>query len=131
MNLRITALLTSILLLLSVSCMGESSQDSSAPYRDPEALAELIASDEPYILIDVRRDDEFQRGYIPTSINIPVDSIAANPPDIPRDSTIILYCQSGVRSARALSLFKELGFTDLTDFGAIGRWPYDLENFSP
>ncbi len=125
-------ILSAVLLFFAAACTGQLEEDSTEQrYQDPEALQELISSDQPYLLVDVRRDDEYQRGYIPTAVHIPVDQIEASPPEVPTDSLVILYCQSGVRSARAERILQELGYSNLVDFGGIIRWPYELESPTP
>ena len=64
---------------------------------------ELMEADSDYILLDVRRDDEFEEGHIPGAINIPNESIGteeiAQLPD--KNQTIYVYCRSGNRSKQA------------------------------
>jgi len=80
----------------------------------------------PHILIDVRTPQEFSQGHIPTAVNIQVDSIGADLPDVPKDQLIIVYCRSGNRSAQAARILENAGFTEVVDFGGINRWPYDI-----
>jgi len=99
-----------------------------AGYSSPEQLKELIDEQSvPHVLIDVRTPQEFDQGHIPTAVNIPVDEIGADPPDVPKDQLIIVYCRSGNRSARAARILEDAGFTEVVDFGGINRWPYDIE----
>ena len=129
---RVYLLAAALILLLGISCSQRAGSDGEAePYRDPEALYELITSDEPYLLIDVRSAQEVSLGYIPTAVNIPVESIGEHPLDIPKDYLVVIYCQSGVRSARAKRILLDLGYTNVVDFGGINRWPYDTEMPSP
>ena len=102
-------------------------QEAQKPYYEYEKLAELIEhQSEEYALIDVRTPEEYAAGYIPTAVNIPVDRIAENPPQISEDTQIILYCRTGVRSARAQNILLDMGFTRITDFGGYTRWEGDL-----
>lgn len=74
-------------------------------------------------LIDVRTPQEFAEGRIPGAINVPFEELAAHIADLgPRDGEIIVYCEAGVRSARAASLLREKGFTHVYDLGAMSRW---------
>jgi rhodanese-related sulfurtransferase len=92
-------------------------------YSDPDSLRRLIADrTEPYILVDVRTVGEFDRGHIPTAINIPVTEISEKPPTPDRNALIIVYCASGMRSATAARRLQALGFTHVVDFGGISRW---------
>jgi len=92
-------------------------------YRDPDALARLIASGEPpHVLVDVRTPEEFADGHIPTAVNIPVSEIGEHPPTGDKGALIIVYCASGGRSARSKARLESLGYTRVVDFGGIFRW---------
>ena len=79
-----------------------------------------------YTLIDVRTEDEFSGGHIPGAVNIPVDIIESSPPDVPKDSLIIVYCRSGARSNTARGILLRLGYTDVKDFGGISNYKGEL-----
>lgn len=65
------------------------------------------------ILLDVRTKEEFSRGKIEGSINIPVDEISNNITSIIPDKskTIYVYCLSGSRSDIAAEKMEKLGFS--------------------
>jgi rhodanese-related sulfurtransferase len=93
-----------------------------------EKLAEIIAAGDPNTyLVDVRTEGEYNAGAIPTAINIPFDVIADNLPTEDRSARIIVYCRSGNRSGIAADTLEDLGFTDLTNFGAVSNWLGELE----
>ena len=98
---------------------------ASAPrdYSDPDTLAALIETrNEPYHLVDVRGEEEYASGHIPTAVNIPVATIGTNPPTTDKGSLIIVYCASGGRSAKAKTTLDGLGYTRVVDFGGVSRW---------
>ena len=90
---------------------------------------ELMEADSDYILLDVRRDDEFEEGYIPGAINIPNESIGteeiAELPD--KNQTIYVYCRSGNRSKQASQKLVDLGYTDVIEFGGIIDYSGEIE----
>lgn len=97
-------------------------------YSEPSKLVALVdGKAEAYILVDVRSPEEYASGHIRTAINIPVTEIAARPPTEQKDALIIVYCRSGVRSAKAAAALKELGYRGVIDFGGVSRWPGSLE----
>ncbi len=111
----------------AIVAFGTAETDSSEIYTDPVRLKELISSeDRPYLLLDVRTPAEYAAGYIPTAENLPVDSIGDNPPDVAKDSLIILYCRSGNRSNTARQILENLGYSQVVDFGGIYRWEFEL-----
>jgi len=87
----------------------------------------LMESGEPYILLDVRTVAEFERSHIPGATLFPYDEIViralAELQD--QEARILLYCQTGRRSANAARALAELGFTNVYDFGGIASWPYE------
>lgn len=138
-TITITALFLAAAALASLSSMPAresarpASGDPAAPagiqrYADPAELAALIETGSPeHILIDVRTPAEYSGGFIPTAENIPVDNIAADPPEVPKDQLVIVYCRSGNRSSRAAGILRDLGYTRVVDFGGIMRWQGGLQ----
>ena len=59
-------------------------QNSSYQQVSMEEGLELMEADSDYILLDVRRDDEFEEGHIPGAINLPNESIGTEKlPELP------------------------------------------------
>ena len=80
-----------------------------------------------YTLLDVRTSGEFRDKHIKGAVLIPVDEIEfraeSKLPD--KSAVILVYCQSGGRSARAAKLLADMGYTNVSNFGGIMGWPYD------
>ena len=71
-------------------------------------------------LLDVRTAEEFDSGHFAGAINLDVeDIIAGKLPDAAKDAQLYVYCRSGNRSAQAVSLLKQAGFTNITDLGGL------------
>jgi phage shock protein E len=91
---------------------------------DPDRFQQLI--DEPgTVIIDIRTPEEFGAGRISGAINI--DFYAADFADqlaeLDRDTTYVVYCRSGNRSASAADTFRELAFTEVNELeGGILTW---------
>lgn len=90
---------------------------------------ELMEADSDYILLDVRRTDEFEEGHIPGAINIPNESIGTEEiADLPdKNQTIYVYCRSGNRSKQASQKLVDLGYTNVIEFGGIIDYSGELE----
>lgn len=72
------------------------------------------------ILLDVRNEDEFKRGHIPKSKNLPlskIDKIAKIVSD--KNTPLFVYCQSGGRSRNAVSFLERNGYTNVKNIGGI------------
>ncbi len=77
------------------------------------------------IIIDVRDKDEYEEANIDNSINFDLlDLMNEKLPDINKDEEIILYCNSGGRSGRALCILEDAGFTNVQNGGGY----FDLKN---
>jgi molybdopterin/thiamine biosynthesis adenylyltransferase/rhodanese-related sulfurtransferase len=91
---------------------------------DPSRVRELIG--EGVAIVDVRETDEFVAGHLPGARHVPRSyletRIEAAVPD--RDAQIVLYCQSGNRSAwGARTLEEDLGYTHVASMtGGITLW---------
>lgn len=71
-------------------------------------------------LLDVRTAEEFDSGHFAGAINLDVeDIIAGKLPDAAKDAQLYVYCRSGNRSAQAVSLLKQAGFTNITNLGGL------------
>jgi len=60
-------------------------------------------------VVDVREVNEFANGHIPGAINLPLSRF--NPSDLPSDKPVVLVCQAGGRSAKALQRAREAGLS--------------------
>lgn len=78
------------------------------------------------VLIDVRSPVEYRGGHIPTAINIPHTEIRVNPPNVPRDTRLVIYCQTGTRSLFAKNALRAAGFNNVENYGRIGRWDDEI-----
>lgn len=71
------------------------------------------------IVIDVRTPQEFDRGKVPESINIPVERIVINAERIKgMNRPVIFCCASGNRSSNAVNIMKEKGLKDVYNGGS-------------
>ena len=79
------------------------------------------------ILIDVRNNEEFNKGHIPnTKYNIPLDrlrdELKSGRIKIPKDDTIVVYCQKGILSQKAYQILKALGYNVKHYKGSFEDW---------
>lgn len=73
-----------------------------------KAIVKNIPADK--LVLDVRRPDErANRGKIPGTVNIPVDTLDARWIELPKDKEIIVHCQDGPRASVAFDVLKEHG----------------------
>ena len=91
---------------------------------------EVFATPGNYIILDVRRADEFAEGHIPGAINVPNEDIGdEQPAELPDlDQVIFVYCRSGRRSKEASAKLAAIGYTNIYEFGGILNWDGEIEN---
>ena len=111
--------------LMLTGCAGTSNNQTNT-YRSitmDEAVT-MMAEETGYIILDVRRPDEFAAGHIPNAINVPNESIGTSEiPELPdKNQLIMVYCRSGRRSKEASEKLVKLGYTNIVEFGGILDW---------
>lgn len=90
---------------------------------------EIFETPGDYIILDVRRADEYAGGHIPGAINVANESINDTCPEELTDmnQTIYVYCRSGNRSKQASEKLVSLGYTNIIEFGGILDWTGEIE----
>lgn len=119
-NWELVAALFIILILLVRSFFGPASATGLGPV---DAVKKMNHNDA--IVVDVRTDEEFQSGHILNALHIPLGLLDSKIQmlDQHRDKPVIVSCQSGNRSGRAISIMKKRGFTDIYNLsGGIMAW---------
>ena len=122
-------LLMTMLLLTACGQDKENSQGAGYVNITAEQAKEIMDSQEDYIILDVRTQDEFDESRIPGAILIPHDEVTEKAEDLltNKEQLILVYCRSGRRSKLAAEALVELGYTNIKEFGGIIDWPYEVE----
>ena len=88
----------------------------------------MMQEESDYIILDVRRPEEFATGHIPNAINVANEGIGTDEiselPD--KDQLIMVYCRSGRRSKEASEKLVNLGYTNIVEFGGIHDWTGEI-----
>ena len=121
-----------IFLLLAVmlltACGQDRNNDQEAVYLNitAEEAKQIMDSEDGYIILDVRTQEEYDQGHIPGAIMISHEEITEKAEDVltDKDQLILVYCRSGRRSKEAAQVLADLGYTNVKEFGGIIDWPY-------
>ena len=127
--------------LIFTSCSSSKNNITASPTTTPtdtiinnyrqitmnEAVA-IMEEESEYIILDVRRPDEFAAGHIPNAINVPNESIGTTEiPELPnKEQMILVYCRSGRRSKEASEKLVKLGYSNILEFGGILDWKGEI-----
>jgi rhodanese-related sulfurtransferase len=94
----------------------------------PEEAAQLLA--DGYVYVDVRSEPEFEAGHVPGALNVPIshrgpggmspnpDFLAVMKQAFGTGEKLVVGCQAGARSKRAVEQLTAAGFTELVDMSA-------------
>lgn len=92
---------------------------------------EKAQQDDNAVVLDVRTDDEFNRGIIPGAINIDIykgQGFIYQVEELDKSKNYYVYCAAGARSGKACSIMNELGFTNTYNLaGGISQWSGPVE----
>ena len=132
MKQRLSALLL-VFILCITGCKANSTavSDKISPTKvngytqiSQDEAKDMMARDDGHIIVDVRRQDEYDAGHIPGAIIIPNEDInTEQPKELPDlDQIILVYCRSGRRSKEASEKLAKMGYTNIYEFGGIITW---------
>jgi molybdopterin/thiamine biosynthesis adenylyltransferase/rhodanese-related sulfurtransferase len=108
--------------------------------RDEEAIPTMSAPElkrkmdacEPFELIDVREPFEYEIARIDGAKLIPLGEIAERVDELERERPIVVHCHSGQRSAQAVRLLQQRGFSNLYNLeGGIDAWSDQIDPSVP
>jgi phage shock protein E len=111
------------LAVLATSCAREDAGPKSA--ISPSELAAQISSDTAPVVLDVRTPEEFASGHIPGAVNVPLNELPGRLAslDLSPSQEIVVHCERGGRAAKAETLLRESGYTDVRDLtGHMEAW---------
>jgi len=98
-------------------------EDRSVPAISVQELKRKMDAREAFELIDVREPFEFEIARIDGATLIPLGEIAEHADELEREQPIVVHCHSGMRSAQAVRLLQQRGFTNVYNLeGGIDAW---------
>lgn len=82
----------------------------------PETFGDAV------VLLDVREDDEWQRGHAPGAQHIPMGDVPARMAEIDTDGDLFVVCRSGGRSQRVAQYLARNGYEPVNVAGGMTAW---------
>ena len=126
---KLVFLLLAVMILTACGQNKENGQGAVYVNITAEEARQIMDSEEGYIILDVRTQEEYDQGHIPGAIVISHEKISEKAEEVltDKDQLILVYCRSGRRSKIAAEALVELGYTNIKEFGGIIDWPYGTE----
>lgn len=126
---KMVLVLLAMILLTACAQNKEKDREAVSMNITAEEAKRIMDSEEGYIILDVRTQEEYDEGHIPGAVLISHEEIAEKAEDVltDKDQLILVYCRSGRRSKIASEALVELGYTNIKEFGGILDWPYAVE----
>ena len=101
---------------------------SNVPAVDVDKLRDMLASDKPPLVIDVREKWENELCQIPGSILIPLGDLPQRTSELPTDRMIVAHCHHGGRSSRATAYLQQQGYDKVFNLtGGIHDWSLRID----
>jgi rhodanese-related sulfurtransferase len=85
---------------------------------DVPAASQLIAKNQALRILDVRTAEEYKEGHLEGAVLVPVQEkafVEEVRKSIKPDEPVLVYCRSGGRSAKAVAMLREAGYTKLQE----------------
>lgn len=123
-----------VLLLVGISIFSQSSTKTDANVLGAQSAFVSLSPQQfnkelqtgKYTLIDIRTIDEYDAGHLNNASQIDYYQTRAFSEyldTLDKDAQYLIYCRSGTRSANALTLMKQKGFTQVWDLaGGYNAW---------
>eukprot|EP01047_Picozoa_sp_COSAG01_P012546 COSAG01_NODE_568_length_15370_cov_26.058018_5_plen_109_part_00 len=97
-----------------------------------QELKHKLANQDPFILIDVREQDEHDLCHLKEAQLIPLQSLATAYETLDPEQDIIVMCKMGGRSANACEFLKQKGFKQVKNLvGGIRQWAEEIDPSMP
>jgi rhodanese-related sulfurtransferase len=91
-------------------------------------LKRMHDENEPFMLLDVREDDEIATASLDFARHIPMANVPERLTSLPKDRPIIVMCHGGTRSGRVAKFLRENGFPDVANLtGGIDAWSVEID----
>jgi adenylyltransferase/sulfurtransferase len=102
--------------------------EEAVPAMSPHELKRWTEAGETFDLIDVRESFEYEIARIDGSKLIPLGEITERLDELKRERSIVVHCHSGMRSAQAVRLLQQHGFTKVYNLeGGIDAWSDQID----
>ena len=124
-SIKLSIFITFILFCFLGGCKDIYMKHEDITVKKAFSLINDNSGNNNFVILDVRTPREFASGHIENAININFNSPAFRDSlaSLEKDTMYLVYCRSGIRSAKAINVMKELNFTKTYNIvGGIVEW---------
>lgn len=128
MKIEWTALAAAAL-ILTAGCGGGDAKEAAVMNISAQEAKSMMDKEQDEVILDVREKNEYDSGHIQGAVLLPVGTITEETAAkvIPsKDTTVLVYCRSGMRAGKAAEKLANLGYKKVYNFGGILDWPYEV-----
>ena len=98
----------------------------------PNECLDLLASDQPPVLLDVREDWELAIAGLSAAIHIPMDQVPERIGELDKKRPVVVMCRSGARSMQVTAYLVQNGFARVFNLeGGIVAWSEQVDQSIP
>jgi adenylyltransferase/sulfurtransferase len=111
---------------------AEAAEQGKLPEITPLELKKKLDAGEDIFVLDVREPHEYDIARIEGTTLIPLGQVARRVGELDSTADIVIHCKSGMRSAKAQKILKDMGFSRVTNLaGGILRWADEVDPSIP
>lgn len=97
-------------------------------YIEPSELKQLAENPTDSIwIIDVRSENAYSNGHIPTAKSFPAGTVMKRLNEIPKSQYLIIYCTIGANAQIVSKKLKKAGYKRYINWGGLSRWEWEKE----
>lgn len=87
----------------------------------------IPALNDSFFILDIRKNEHYQAGYIQGAVNIPLDEliVLSNLQKIPTDKRVVVVCYTGHEAAIAARILNQLSYNAVPMLNGMSAWTYD------
>ncbi len=93
-----------------VNMAGYAAENVLKGYSHLTTWEEVLGSEEEYLLIDVRNEEEYELGYVEGAVNLPLNNLRSRLDELDKEQKIVVYCQVGLRGYIADRILTQHGY---------------------
>ena len=106
--------------------------EAPIPTMTVQELKQKLDNREKFVLLDVREPFEWDICHLDRAKLIPLGQLPSRMSELDSADEIVIHCKSGVRSAKAVRLLQEAGFSKLHNVeGGITAWAEEIDPSVP